>query len=217
MRKLLNSLNYEKESKGLDYSFHLGDLVHGEPELLSILKKEYFDKLNHDYYVAFGNHDHATEDVWVNLWGYGYNHRFVKDETFAFILLNTSNADGDYLCPEYDYLYKSLELFKDYEFVILLSHIAWHGDKDFDEHGINCVEIQNLVDLHNKKYNNIVVALNGHHNRRDNCYLRDGIFYHCYVGNAGGTWGVEPGYRIFEINDKSVNTYYIRYPKFLDK
>jgi predicted MPP superfamily phosphohydrolase len=60
-------LNEAHSSNPLDFVIINGDLVNDRPDLLSEVKKDYFDHLNVPFYAVPGNHDHADTATWKSV------------------------------------------------------------------------------------------------------------------------------------------------------
>ncbi|MBO9636184.1 MAG: metallophosphoesterase, partial [Chitinophagaceae bacterium] len=99
-------LNAEKSSRGLDFAVVNGDLFHDLPELLPQVKKAW-DGLSMPYYVSHGNHDKVSEDTWKETFSYGWHHAFQQADC-GFIILNTADTAGKYICPDILYAEEAL-------------------------------------------------------------------------------------------------------------
>ena len=187
-------------AEDVNYVVLVGDLVHDNPDYLSDVKT-YLDQFGVPYYVVYGNHDHATENDWEQLWGYPRNHYVILDDNFALIFLNTSNESGDYLCPDTTWLSNTLDTLSDKK-VIIFQHIA---DATIDsEYGVDCPDERSIIQSHD----NIVAVISGHNHDMDYCVETLGTYW-CFDGHFGGSWGTSyRGYRIIEIySDGKVVTY----------
>lgn len=93
---MINFLNHEVECCGVDFVVFNGDNVHDDAGLLNDVMN-YYDQLNTTYYVVHGNHDYSTEDQWLDIWGYSWNH-LVEKGNWAFILASSSFSPDSYDC-----------------------------------------------------------------------------------------------------------------------
>ena len=192
-------INAEHDKNPLDFVIMNGDIVHDRPDLLKEVKETYFDNLKAPFYALPGNHDHADTATWKSVFGYEDNFSFVKNE-IGFILANTSNTKGEYICPDNNFLKAELEKFKNNKMVFIVLHIPPHKWVPEDTFFVDCNATIDL--LH--QYPNVKAVFHGHdHNL-------DGVRYtsklpHFFDGHFGGSWGTEyKGYRIVEIDDRDV-------------
>ena len=95
---MLKWLNAEKKSRGLDFSVINGDLFHNDPKFLPLVRSKW-DQLTMPYYVSRGNHDRVNDQEWNRVWNIPVHHDFEKNGT-CFLILNTANEQGDYICPD---------------------------------------------------------------------------------------------------------------------
>ncbi|TCD08278.1 metallophosphoesterase [Pedobacter frigidisoli] len=201
-------LNEAHDKSPLDLVIINGDLVHDRPELLAEVKKDYYDKLKVPFYAIPGNHDHADAKIWKSVFGYEDNFSFEKNG-IGFVLANTSDTKGTYLCPDNKFLKQEFEKFKDLKTVFVILHIPphfWVPESPF----IECPETINL--LHS--YPNIKAVFHGHD------HSLDAVFYtnklpHFFDAHIGGNWGTAyRGYRIVEIaEDNKITTYQVNASK----
>lgn len=202
---LVTWMNKENEENPLSFIIINGDIVHDKPELLEKVNEQYFKKLTMPYYTVVGNHDHAEADLWQKVFGYPDNYSFINKDV-GFIVANTSNIKGEFLCPSYDFLHQELETFKNLDLVFVVLHIPpikWLTEEFYNA---ECEDILNL--LH--QYANVKAVFHGHD------HSLDGLRYHkkmphIFDGHFGGNWGtVYKGYRIVEISEKNeVITYQV--------
>ena len=203
---LITWLNKEHQDNHLDMVIINGDLVHDRPDLLPKLKQTYFDKLPVPCYAVPGNHDHVDAAMWKAVFGYEDN--FIVDKgDVGFVLANTTDKQGRYVCPDAAFLRRSLDGFKSKPVVFVVLHVPPHlwlpEEKDSF---IECPEIIEL--LHS--YPNIKAVLHGHEHSLD-VIRYTGKLPHIFDAHFGGSWGTTyKGYRIFEIGkDNSINTYQV--------
>ncbi len=198
-QQVIESINAEGERSGLDACFFNGDLIHDEPPLMAEAKG-YFDQLKMPYYVTRGNHDKVSPAVWQQTWGYPEDH-VVDLGLCAFVLGNTSNEKGEYVCADYRWLDGALSKLRKKQHVFVMLHIP---QRKWTENGIDCSQVMDTL----AKYANIKAVFHGHDHNEDAVrmagnqpYLSDGHF--------GGSWGTAyHGYRIVEVfADGRVTTY----------
>jgi predicted phosphodiesterase len=188
-------LNQEKLQKSLDFVVFNGDLIHNEPTLLYDVKTV-FKKLSMPYYVTRGNHDMVGLDVWKSTWGYPTNHSFEKGD-YAFILGDTSNEKGKYLCPDINWLREELAKYSSKKGIFIFLHIT---PAKWTAHGVDCKEVTDLIE----NTPNVKAIFNGHDHDEDDKKM-GGKKPYFFDGHFGGSWGTTyKGYRIVEI-DKDGN------------
>ena len=183
-------LNQEKENRGLHFSFINGDLFHDEPGLLIPVKKKW-DQLKMPVYYAHGNHDKVTEEQWKETFRYPWHYSF-KQGNSSFLVLNTADAAGSYICPDLDWTKKELERHANAKQLFVFMHITpikWTNG------GIHCPE---LVQLFNNQ-KNLKAIFHGHDHDQDSMKQQGDTMY-LFDGHVGGSWGVDyRGYRIVEV------------------
>ena len=197
-------LNASHEQNPLDLVIINGDLVHDRPELLKEVKKDYYDRLKVPFYAVPGNHDHADTQLWKSVFGYEDNFAFEKNGV-GFVLANTSDTKGTYLCPNNDFLKQELDKFKDLKTVFVVLHIPphfWVPESPF----VECPDTIKL--LHS--YANVKAVFHGHD------HSLDAVFYtnklpHFFDAHIGGNWGTAyKGYRIVEVDENDqIKTYQV--------
>lgn len=194
-RQLIDAIHQEKD---VDLVVFNGDLIHDEPVFMPQVKKVY-DTLRIPYYTVKGNHDQVPEEDWAAIWGIPANHAFVQGSEFGFVLANSSNQKGEYLCVDTVWLASRLMEFKALPFVFIFIHIS---QQDWTRHGIACEEVMALIG----SYPNVRATFHGHD------HDVDGIMYHhkkpyLWSGHFGGSWGSpNPGYRICEVSEDGTVT-----------
>ncbi|MDQ0641148.1 3',5'-cyclic AMP phosphodiesterase CpdA [Pedobacter sp. W3I1] len=197
-------LNEAHDKNPLNFVIINGDLVHDRPELLSEVKKEYYDKLKFPFYAIPGNHDHADAKIWKSVFGYEDNFSFEKNGV-GFVLANTSDTKGTYLCPNNDFLKLELDKFKSLKTVFVVLHIPphfWVPESPF-------IECQDTIKLLHS-YANVKAVFHGHDHSLDAVFYTDKL-PHFFDAHIGGNWGTAyKGYRIVEVdeNDK-IQTYQV--------
>lgn len=201
-------INEAHNTNPLDFVIFNGDLVHDRPELLTEVKETYFNKLKVPFYAIPGNHDLADAALWKSVFGYEDNYSFKKNDV-GFILANTSDTKGKYICPDNNFIKRELEKFKDLKTVLVILHIPphfWVPESPF----VDCPETITL--LHS--YNNVKAVFHGHD------HSLDAVFYtnklpHFFDAHYGGNWGTQyKGYRIVEIDETDkITTYQVNASK----
>jgi 3',5'-cyclic-AMP phosphodiesterase len=197
---LMSWLNNERKNR-LDFALFNGDLIHDNPDLLPEIKP-YFERLQCPYYVNRGNHDRASHQLWEETCGYPTNHDFTMGE-YAFILADTSNEKGDFLCPDADWLSSRLQHYADKKYTFVFLHIT--PDK-WTEYGVDCPQVRESF----ARFPNVAAIFHGHDHDQDDVKMAGGKHYF-FDGRFGGNWGVDYiGYRIVEINsDGTLFTYQV--------
>ncbi|MEJ6979120.1 metallophosphoesterase [Pedobacter sp. P351] len=195
---LISWLNDEHSKKPLDFVIFNGDLVHDDPKLLEVVKLKYFNDLKMPFYAVPGNHDRCSTSRWKSVFGYEDNYVFESKGT-GFVMGNTSNEKGEYICPDNEFLKRSLDSFKDKKVVFVVLHIPPHKWLPQETYFVHCEDTLKL--LH--QYPNLKAVFHGHD------HSLDGIRYtgklpHLFDGHFGGNWGTDyKGYRIVEIDDEN--------------
>lgn len=197
-------LNEDHAKNHLDFAIINGDLVHNQPALLPVLKQKYLDILSIPYHTIPGNHDQTDAAIWKSVFGYEDKYFFEQGDV-AFILANTADTNGDYVCPDNTFIKNALDRFTGKTTVFVVLHIPpvkWLTTEAF----LDCPETVNL--LHT--YPNVKAVFHGHD------HLLDGVRYtgklpHFFDSHIGGDWGTDyRGYRIVEVNDDhSIVTYQV--------
>lgn len=196
---LITWINREKLQKGVDFTVFNGDMVHDDPTLYFDLKST-LAKLRVPYFVTRGNHDKVALDVWQSTWGYPTNHSFVK-ENYAFILGDTSNEKGEYICPDPAWLKAEIAKYADKKGIFVFLHIT---PAKWTSNGIDCKEITDLFE----KTPNVKAIFHGHDHDQDGGKML-GKKPYFFDGHFGGNWGTTyKGYRILEIFEDDTWTTY---------
>jgi hypothetical protein len=190
---LIQWLNYEKQNKGLDLCVFNGDLIHDKPEFLPAVKT-HFDQLTTPYYTTRGNHDRVDDNVWQNTWGYGLNHEVILKNN-VFLLADTSNEKGDYLCADLAWLEGKLTQHKNKQNVFMFMHIT---PNKWTTNGVDCPDLMKKIET----FPNVKAIFHGHDHDVDTI-KQSGNKPYIFDGHFGGSWGVNyKGYRIVEIDKK---------------
>jgi len=203
---LVRWLGQEHQKNHLDMIIINGDIVHDRPDLLKKVKETYLDKLPAPCYTIPGNHDLADARVWKNVFGYEDNHVIDKGD-IGFVLANTADTKGAYICPDYNFLKSSLDKFSSKEIVFVILHVApyqWLPEEK--SLFLNCPEIVTL--LHS--YPNIKAAFHGHDHTLDSIRYTNKLL-HLFDSHFGGSWGTAyKGYRIVEVTmANKISTYQV--------
>lgn len=204
--RMIDWMNKEHQNNHLDLVIVNGDLVHNRPDLLGKVKETYLDKLAVPYYTIPGNHDFADAAIWKRVFGYEDKYTVDKGE-IGFVFANTANTKGEYVCPDYDFLKRSLDGFKSKSIVFVVLHIAPHQWLPEEKTiFLDCPEIVELLHA----YPNVKAAFHGHD------HTLDGVRYtgklpHLFDSHFGGNWGTEyKGYRVVEVGtDNQIYTYQV--------
>lgn len=191
-RDFVKWINLEKFQRGLDFVILNGDLIHDDPTLLYDFRNS-LKPLQVPYFVVRGNHDRVALDVWKSTWGYDTNYSFTRGD-FAFILVDTSNEQGKYVCPDLNWVRSALDQYKSSKGIYLFMHIT---PKTWTTHGIDCPEIRELF----SNTPNLKGIFHGHDHDQDAVKTEGGKPYF-FDGHFGGSWGTTyRGYRVVEINE----------------
>lgn len=197
-------LNEDHAKNHLDFVIVNGDLVHNRPDLLPEIKTKYLDKLNVPYHTIPGNHDFADATIWKKAFGYEDKYT-VEFGDIAFVLANTADTKGTYVCPNNAFIKASLDKFTDKKIVFAILHIPpinWSKNDVF----VDCPETIDLLHA----YPNVKAVFHGHD------HLLDGVRYtgklpHFFDSHIGGNWGTDyRGYRIVEVDEQNaIYTYQV--------
>lgn len=183
-------LNAEKQLRGLDFSVINGDLFHDKPELLPEVKKAW-DGLNMPWYVSHGNHDKVTEEAWAAAFSINWHHAFEQKDC-GFLILNTADVTGKYICPDLSFTEQQLKNFAGKKHVFVFMHIT---PFKWTENGIDCPDLIKLFD----QQTNLKGVFHGHDHDQDGVKENNGKHYF-FDAHLGGSWGTPyHGYRIVEV------------------
>ncbi|MEO6288522.1 MAG: metallophosphoesterase, partial [Ginsengibacter sp.] len=156
--QMIQWINAEKQNRGVDFTLINGDIIHNDFSFLTAAKKKW-DKLAMPYYVSHGNHDQTSEAYWESLWNRKWHFAFNKKGA-AFLVLNSADDRGNYICPDVEWRKFQLEKFADKKHLFVFMHItpfSWTGA------GLPCPDI---VDLFNKQQN-LKAVFHGHDHDQD--------------------------------------------------
>lgn len=207
-KNMVGWLNEAHTKNPLNFVIINGDLVHDRPDLLSVVKKAHYDQLKVPFYAVPGNHDHADTAIWKSVFGYEDNFSFEKNGV-AFVLANTSDTTGKYLCPNNDFLRQELNKYKELKTVFVILHIPphfWVPESPF----VDCPDTVKL--LHD--YKNVKAVFHGHDHSLDSVFYTDKL-PHFFDAHIGGNWGTSyKGYRIVEVDEEhKIITYQVNASK----
>lgn len=203
---LIDWLGKEHKHNHLDFVIINGDLVHNRPDLLVKVKEDYLDKLPVPYHTIPGNHDFADATVWKEVFGYEDKYTF-ESNGIGFVLANTADNKGRYVCPNNAFLKASLEKFKTKNIVFVILHIAPHQWMAEEKTiFLDCPETVELLHA----YPNVKAVFHGHDHNMDSVRYT-GKLPHFFDSHFGGSWGTDyKGYRIVEVDQNNqISTYQV--------
>ena len=194
-------LNKERTTRGVDFTMINGDIFHDDESLMTAAKS-YWDKLSMPYYVSHGNHDMTDESNWQQAFKYPWNYHFAIDDN-AFIVLNSSDVNGEYICPDITWAQEQLDRFANKKKLFVFMHITPFS---WTKGGLPCPDLVSLFD----KQDNLKAIFNGHDHNHDEMKLNNGKCYF-FDSHIGGNWGTDyRGYRIVEVlKDGNILTYQV--------
>lgn len=183
-------LNKEKENRGLDFTVVNGDLFHDDPAHFAPMHKTW-SGLTMPWYVSHGNHDKIEEATWQSTFNYGWHHAFEVGNC-GFIILNTADINGKYICPDLKFTAEQLKKFENKKHLFVFMHIT---PFKWTDNGIECPELTAMF----AKQSNLRGIFHGHDHDQDGVKEDNGKHYF-FDGHVGGSWG-KPyyGYRIVEV------------------
>jgi hypothetical protein len=194
-RTMVDWLNEEHRAGGLDLVLFNGDIINDVPDQLPAAKA-ILDGLKPPLHVSKGNHDRVDDETWKGVWGVAPNHDF-KVRDFAFVIANTSDITGRYICPDSDWVGKRLSHYADSAMIFLAMHICPSG---MGKKSKTCPDVM----AHIEKCPNLGAVFHGHDHDSDGHRELNGVNYF-WDGRFGATNGVGyKGYRIVEVLDKGV-------------
>jgi 3',5'-cyclic AMP phosphodiesterase CpdA len=174
-----------------------GDLSHGGVALAQQAKAA-LAGLKPRLLVTPGNHDELTDAEWQQVWGAPAD-QVVRFGDRSVILANTSNAAGDYVCPNQEWLAAALAAEAGQRDVFVIFHITV---KKWTTHGIDCPQTRALL----AAAGNVRAVFNGHDHDQVSVKDDDGLRYF-FDGHVGGSWGApEPTYRDVMVTDSGLTT-----------
>jgi 3',5'-cyclic-AMP phosphodiesterase len=195
--EMIGWINKDHRRSPLNFSFFNGDLVHDEVSFFPKVKQKY-KQLEMPYYVSRGNHDRCDRQTWLRQWGVDLNYQFnIKDNSF--IVLDTSNEKGEFICPDLTWLKGALQKSRPFKNVFVFMHIT---PKKWARAGFK-VDCEEAVSLFSNQ-DNLRAIFNGHDHKQDNVKIDGGKSYF-FDSHMGGSWGTDyRGYRVVEITKANV-------------
>jgi len=219
--EMVDWINTEKQTKGLDALFLNGDLTNDSSPALLTLRDKHLSKLQVPYHAIKGNHDFLDEHdgsptgSWQAVWGHPSNHT-LKLGDFVCILADTSApAKSDtYLAVDIDWLRQQLDAHRDAPAIFVMIHIAQraHNVDGWPRHGIHdrkeIPKGEAVMELL-ESTPNIRAVFHGHNHLETGVYV-SGERRYFFGSHVGGSWGAKRGYRIVEIReDHNMVTYQV--------
>ncbi|HNP23282.1 MAG TPA: metallophosphoesterase [Panacibacter sp.] len=188
--EMLKWLNAESKGRGLDFTMINGDIFHNDLVFQEEVKT-LWQRLAMPFYVSHGNHDNCTEAVWINSWNSPWHYTFEHNDT-GFIVLNTADEKGTYICPDMAFAKQALQKMKDKQQLFVFMHIT---PLTWTKNGIDCAE---LVEYFTGQQN-LKAVFHGHDHDQDAMKEQHGKFYF-FDAHIAGNWGTDyRGYRIVEV------------------
>ena len=188
--QMIEWINAEKKNRGIDFTVINGDLFHNEVSFLPAVKTKW-DLLNMPYHVSHGNHDQTGEANWKSTWNIPWHFSFEHKDT-AFLVLNTADDKGKYICPDIDWTSKELQHFASKKHLFIFMHIT---PFNWTKNGLPC---PGIVELFNNQVN-LKAVFHGHDHDQDDVKENNGKYYF-FDSHIAGNWGTAyNGYRIVEI------------------
>lgn len=199
----VNAANEFNKVNKIDFFVINGDIIHNDKEFFQPAKNA-LDNLSMKYYVSKGNHDAATPEEWLTIWGQPMNYDFTIDNN-AFLILSTSDLEGTYLCPDLSWLENKLKEHKEKENIFLFMHINPVAQTKF---AVECDQILSLL----AEYKNVKAVFNGHDHDHDEIMIKNNIPF-VFDGRFGGSWGLDyRGFRVVEIDQNNTISTYMMTP-----
>ena len=183
-------INAEQKARGIDFTVINGDLFHDNNAMLPLVEQQW-DKLEMPYHVSHGNHDKINEAAWEETFNSQWHYSFQKDDT-AFIVLNTADETGKYICPDIDWTKSTLAKYETKSKLFVFMHIT---PVKWTNAGIACPEITDIF----SKQKNLKAIFHGHDHDQDDVKENGGKYYF-FDSHVAGSWGTDyHGYRIVEV------------------
>jgi 3',5'-cyclic AMP phosphodiesterase CpdA len=210
--EMVEWINGEKRSKGLDALFLNGDLTNDSAPALLTLRDKHLSRLQVPYHAIKGNHDFVDGQAasptgsWQAVWGYPSNHT-VKLGDYVFIMADTTApATSDiYLAADIDWLREQLEAHREASAIFVMIHIQQRAHKvdGWPRHGVHAPgempkgeAVMKLLE----STPNVRAVFHGHNHLETGVYI-SGERRYFFGSHVGGSWGAKRGYRIVEIHD----------------
>jgi 3',5'-cyclic-AMP phosphodiesterase len=190
--QMVGWINAEYQGRGVDFTFINGDLFHNDVAFLPQIKKKW-DGLKMPYYVSHGNHDNTNAENWEKVWNMKLDYAFELGDT-GFIVLDTADEKGKYICPKLDFAGEQLEKLRLKKHLFVFMHIT---PMKWTKNGIDCPELVTMF----SNQANLRAVFHGHDHDLDDVKQMHGKSYF-FDSHIGGNWGTGyRGYRIVEITD----------------
>ena len=198
-RNLIEAIHREKD---VDFVVFNGDLIHDEPKFLPQVMNVY-EQLQMPWYATRGNHDRVSEAVFQEVMHQPTNFSFIHKNDIGIVLLDSSNAAGDYLCANLDYARVVLDQYSKLSHVFVFIHIS---QSEWARNGIDCQAFMDLV----TSYPNVRATFHGHDHDLDGLMVyRKKPFL--WAGHFGGSWGNPfPSYRVCEVGEDGKAITYLK-------
>ncbi|MEP6952075.1 MAG: metallophosphoesterase [Ginsengibacter sp.] len=188
--QMIQWINAEKKKRGIDFTVINGDLFHNDVSFLPVVKTKW-DQLKMPYYVSHGNHDQTSEANWKSVWNLPWHFSFEHKEV-AFLVLNTADDKGNYICPDVNWTTIQLEKYASKKQLFVFMHIT---PFNWTKNGLPCPDI---VKLFNNQQN-LKAIFHGHDHDQDDVKENKGKYYF-FDSHIAGNWGTAyNGYRIVEV------------------
>jgi len=201
--RFVNAVNEAHQKDPFAFCMINGDIIHDDVRLFPAAKAA-LDQLIPKYYVTQGNHDHASPELWENIWKMPLNYDFEVAGT-GFIAATTSNEKGEYTCPDLEWIDRRLEYYRQHERVFIFTHI---NPAKLTDNGIHCPELLRLL----SGYKNVKAVFNGHDHYQDDIKRAQNIPF-IFDGHFGSNWGTDyRGFRVVEVMKDNVVITYIMDP-----
>lgn len=113
---------YEYEKRGLDMVVINGDIIHNDFSYMSEVKN-HWEQLAVPIYAVHGNHDVCNEMQWKEIWSSSWQYILDKQDS-AFIMLNTADENGKYICSDLHWTKEHLEKYKEKKHMFVFMHIT---------------------------------------------------------------------------------------------
>lgn len=188
--QMVSWINAEQQSRGLDFCFINGDLFHDDNTMLPLVKQQW-SKLQMPFYVSHGNHDKIDEATWQQTFNTKWHYTFEKKDV-AFLVLNSANDSGKYICPDLNFAKEQLNALKDNKHLFVFMHITPFS---WTKAGLPCPELVSLF----TGQQNLKAVFHGHDHDEDGVKENDGKHYF-FDSHVAGNWGTNyHGYRVVEV------------------
>jgi predicted phosphohydrolase len=199
LESAVNQMIVQHKSSAFDFAVINGDIVHDDISYFGEAKK-ILDTLPVTYYVTQGNHDMATPEQWEQAWQRPLNYDIRRGDA-VMLFASTSNAKGEYLPPDLNWLEKKFKEFESVKHVLLIIHIPPVKST------ANAIESKEFIEMV-KKQHNLRAVFHGHEHDKDSIIWHNNIPY-IFDGHIGGSWGVQyRGFRVVELySDGALLTY----------